>query len=112
MSAWYIMSAMGFYPVCPGTGVYIIGAPLFRRLRIQLDPVWHKGRTFTVMAPRNSAENPYVQSVQLNGKPLTRSWIRHEEITQGGELVFEMGPAPNEQWGSLAEDRPPDAMKL
>jgi predicted alpha-1,2-mannosidase len=108
MSAWYVMSALGFYPVCPGTNVYVIGSPLFTRATIRLDPQWHKGQTFTVIARGNSPTNFYVQSAKLNGTALHRPWIKHEEITAGGTLEFEMGPKPNLQWGAVL---PPDSMK-
>jgi predicted alpha-1,2-mannosidase len=100
MSAWYVMSALGFYPVCPGTNVYVIGSPLFTRATIRLDPHWHKGQTFTVIARDNSPTNFYVQSAKLNNKALDRPWIKHEEITAGGTLEFEMGPQPNSHWGT------------
>ncbi len=97
MSAWYILSAMGFHPVCPGNGRYELGSPLFDQVTIRLDPAYYPGGAFVVKAINNSAENIYVQSVSLNGQPLDRTYIFHDEIAQGGELVFEMGPAPNVQ---------------
>jgi predicted alpha-1,2-mannosidase len=111
MSAWYVMSALGFYPVCPGTNVYVIGSPLFTKATIRLDPRWHAGRSFTVIARGNSATNVYVQSAKLNGKALHRPWLKHEEIAAGGTLEFEMGPEPNLQWGTSASVLPPDSMK-
>ncbi len=110
MSAWYVMSALGFYPVCPGTTVYVLGSPLFPRTTIALDPQWHKGKSFSVIAHNNSAANFYVQSVKLNGTPLLRSWITHEEVTSGGVLEFEMGSQPNMAWGVRQEHRPPSAI--
>lgn len=106
MSAWYVMSALGFYPVCPGDNTYILGSPLFRRATVRLNPKWHTGRTFTVTARQNSEENVYVQEAKLNGKALSRAWITHEEITAGGLLEFTMGPEPNMRWGTAPEDRP------
>jgi predicted alpha-1,2-mannosidase len=111
MSAWYVMSTLGFYPVCPGTNVYVIGSPLFTKATIRLDPRWHAGKTFTVGARGNSASNFYVQSAKLNGKALHRAWLKHEEIAAGGTLEFEMGPEPNLQWGTSASVLPPDSMK-
>ena len=111
MSAWYVMSALGFYPVCPGTNVYVIGSPLFTKATIRLDPRWHAGQTFTVVARGNSATNFYVQSAKLNGNALHRPWLKHEEIAAGGTLEFEMGPEPNLQWGTSASVLPPDSMK-
>jgi predicted alpha-1,2-mannosidase len=107
MSAWYVLSALGFYPVCPGSSVYILGSPLFAKATIQLDPKWHKGRSFTVRAPCNSPTNCYVQSLSLNGKPLHRCWIRHEEITAGGVLEMKMGPQPNLALGADSSALPP-----
>ncbi len=101
LSSWYIFSSLGFYPVAPGSNRYIIGSPLFREAAIRLDG----GRTFTVKARNNSRENVYIQSATLNGKPYNRCWISHQEVAAGGELVFEMGPSPNRQWGT----QPPPA---
>jgi predicted alpha-1,2-mannosidase len=112
MSAWYVISALGFYPTCPGSNYYIIGSPLFERARIRLDRKWHKGSSFTVIARNNSENSPYIQSATLNGVPLLRSWITHEEIVSGGTLEFQMGPAANESWGSGAAHLPPDPMRL
>ncbi len=107
MSAWYILSAIGFHPVSPVDGIYIIGSPLFDRVSIRLDPHYYKGREFTVLARENSAQNIYIQSAKLNGKPLARAWITHAEIVQGGKLEFVMGPTPNKEWGSAADQLPP-----
>ena len=95
MSAWYIFSALGFYPVIPGQPVYALGSPLFNRASIRLEG----GRTFTVEALREDASDRYVQSAALNGKPLDRPWISHKEIVSGGLLRFQLGPKPNEKWG-------------
>ena len=101
MSAWYVFSAMGFYPVHPTAGVYVFGTPLCHEAVIHT-----VDRTdFKVVANNNSAENKYIQSVKLNGQPYTKSWISHEDIMKGGEIVFEMGPQPSE-FGSAREDRP------
>jgi predicted alpha-1,2-mannosidase len=100
MSAWYVMSALGFYPVCPGDNVYVLGSPLFGKAAIHLDSRWHRGTTFVIVAHGNSSANCYVQSVQLNGKPLQRAWITHAEITSGGILEFVMGSEPNFKWGT------------
>jgi predicted alpha-1,2-mannosidase len=100
MSAWYVMSALGFYPVCPGDNVYVLGSPLFGKAAIHLDSRWNRGTTFVIVAHGNSSANCYVQSVQLNGKPLQRAWITHAEITSGGILEFVMGSEPNFKWGT------------
>jgi len=107
MSAWYVFTALGFYPVDPSSGIYILGSPLFDKVTLKLDPNFAKGHTFTVIAKNNSAQNPYIQSATLNGQPLTRSWITHTEITSGGKLVLNMGPNPNKAFGSAQADRPP-----
>jgi len=107
ISAWYIFSAMGFYPVCPGDNTYILGSPLFKEVTLCLDEQRRKGKKFTVLAENQSADHPYVQSVRLNGKLLSRSWITHSEIVAGGSLLFVMGPEPNYEWGTKSEQLPP-----
>ena len=107
MSAWYILSAMGFHPVSPVDGVYVIGSPLFDRVTVRLDPRYYPGGAFTVVARNNSAQNVYVQSAKLNGQPLDRAWIRHAEIVRGGTLEFVMGSTPNRDWGAAPGQRPP-----
>jgi putative alpha-1,2-mannosidase len=107
MSAWYILSAIGFHPVSPVDGIYVIGSPLFDEVTIRLDPKFYRGKSFTVKVRNNSSENMYVQSATLNRQPLRRAWLRHEEIVNGGTLELTMGPKPNESWGSSAADLPP-----
>ncbi|MBT3193405.1 MAG: glycoside hydrolase family 92 protein [Verrucomicrobia bacterium] len=94
MSAWYVLAAMGIHPVCPGDGTYQITSPVFERIEIALDSEYHSGKTFTILARDNSAENIYIQAMTLNGEPLTRFWLSHEEITAGGILELKMGAAP------------------
>ena len=94
MSAWYVFSAMGFYPVNPVGGVYELGTPMFESLYLRLP----EGKTFSVLAPGVSVQAKYVQSVQLNGQPYTKSYITHEQIMQGGTLQFEMGSEPGKVW--------------
>jgi predicted alpha-1,2-mannosidase len=106
-SAWYVFTALGFYPVDPVSGDYILGSPLVDKATIQLDSKYAEGRSFTVTAKNNSPENIYIQSATLNGQPLTRSWISHAEITAGGKLVLTMGPTPNKEFGAATADRPP-----
>ena len=91
MSAWYIFSAMGFYPVHPADLQYQFGSPLVQEARIAVAP----GKVFTMKAPRASNENQYIQEVKLNGEPLNRSYITHQEIMDGGTLEFTMGSEPN-----------------
>jgi predicted alpha-1,2-mannosidase len=93
-SAWYVWSAMGLYPVDPASGDYVIGSPALDKATIHLDPKYATGKTFTITARHNSPNNIYIQTATLNGKPLTRNYITHEELTAGGELVLEMGPQP------------------
>ena len=107
MSAWYVLSALGLHPVSPADGIYLIGSPLFTRASVRLTPPYHRGTAFVVVAKNNSAENLYVQSASLNGKPLTRAWLRHAEIADGGILELAMGKEPNQKWGSAREDLPP-----
>ena len=110
MSAWYVFSALGFYPMNPDSGIYAIGSPVVSKAVLHLDRDKYHSHTFTVLAENNSAENIYIQSATLNGKPLNRAWLRHEEIIAGGELCFVMGPKPNPAWASAPEDRPPATM--
>ena len=93
MSSWYVMSALGLYPVTPGSSQYAIGSPLFRKATISLE----NGNTFTIVAENNSEANVYIQSATLNGEPFERSWIDHSELIAGGELHFVMGPEPNKE---------------
>ncbi len=95
LSSWYILSAMGIYPVAPGSTTYAIGSPSLGKITMTLD----KGKTFTIQAKNNSKENKYIQSATLNGKTFNRTWITHEEITKGGTLIFKMGDQPNKRWG-------------
>jgi putative alpha-1,2-mannosidase len=98
---------MGIYPVTPGETIYIIGSPLFGKATIDCG----KGKTFTIETQNNSSTNKYIQSATLNGKPISRTWISQKEITDGGTLVFKMGPEPNKKWGSKPEDAPPSMSK-
>ena len=110
MAAWYIFSALGFYPVNPDSDVFVIGSPVVNKAVIHLDQEKYHGHTFTVTAENNSADNIYIQSATLNDKPLTRPWITREELISGGTLSFVMGPNPNPEWGSASADRPPATM--
>jgi len=94
MSAWYVFSAMGFYPLNPASGEYVIGSPLFDKVEIQVSG---NGR-FVVEAIDNPTKNRYVQSAFLNGKLLNRPFITHQELTAGGQLTLQMGPKPNKRW--------------
>lgn len=102
MSSWYVLSAAGFYSVCPGTDQYVIGSPLFPEMTITLE----NGKQFVVEAEHNSPENVYIQSATLNGQPYTHNWISHADIMKGGVLHLVMGPKPALQRGGAVEDRP------
>lgn len=99
MSAWYIFSALGFYPVTPGSTLYAIGSPLFERATIMLKEGPYKKGPFTVVAKNQSPQNKYIQSATLNGKPLNEPFIRHADIAGGSTLTFVMGAQPNKKWG-------------
>ncbi len=102
MSSWYVLSAMGFYPVNPASGIYVIGSPALAKATIQLAG----GKTFTVTSNNASAKNVYIQSAKLNGKIYTKTYLMQSDLVKGGTLEFVMGPEPNKNWGSKAEDRP------
>jgi predicted alpha-1,2-mannosidase len=102
MSAWLTFTALGFYPVAPGSNEYVIGRPFVDKAVLNLP----NGRHFTIRAEQLTPANGYVGSVTLNGKPLARSFLRHEEIVAGGELVFRMQATPNTQWGQERTARP------
>ena len=94
MSAWYVFSAMGIYPVNPVSGEYEIGTPLFPEMRLHLN----NGKTFTVLAPNVSRENIYIQSVKVDGQPYDKSFITHQQIMEGATVEFVMGNEPGEIW--------------
>ncbi|MBU5440910.1 GH92 family glycosyl hydrolase [Paenibacillus sp. CECT 9249] len=102
MSAWYIFSAMGFYPLKMGSPEYAIGAPLFTKATIHLE----NGKDIVINAPNNSKENKYVQSLKLNGTEYTKNYIMHADLADGAVLDFDMGPSPNRDWGSGEADVP------
>jgi len=94
---------MGFYPVDPVSGNYIFGTPLFDHVTLELG----EGRQLEVVAHRSAPSDQYIQSVTFNGKPYTRSWFNHREITNGARIVFELGSQPNLEFGTRPEDIPP-----
>jgi predicted alpha-1,2-mannosidase len=106
-SSCFTLGVLGFYPVNPATGVYVIGSPLINRAKIN-NPA--TGTKFTIIAENNSADNCYIQSAKLNGKELARSWFTHGDIVSGGELYFRMGQKPNKEWASARADRPPSGL--
>lgn len=106
MSAWYVLSSMGFYSVNPANGMYVFGRPLFDEVNMKVSG----NKTFKIQTENNSAENIYIQSVSLNGKPYTKSFITHKNILKGGTLKFVMGGKPNIEFGKKDEDRPKSIM--
>jgi predicted alpha-1,2-mannosidase len=103
MSAWYVFSALGFYPVNPDNGIFMIGSPIFHKATIHL-----KGdKAFTVIAHNVSKQHKYIQSAKLNGKTYNKPYITYKNIIQGGTLEFQMGPKPNKQWGASSKSVPP-----
>lgn len=101
-SAWYVFSALGFYPVTPGVPQYVIGSPLFSAVTLQLPG----GKQLQINAGNNAANHPYIQQLQFNGKPHHNNWLDHLQLLQGGTLQFEMGAQPNTQWGNLPAQQP------
>ncbi len=101
MSSWYVLSAMGFYPVNPALGIYVLGSPAFDRITLRT----HGGKRFTVIAENNSEENIYIQSAELDGRPYPYSYIRHADLQRGGTLRLKMGPKPSD-FGSDPQHRP------
>jgi len=107
MSAFVVFSMMGFFPVTPGMPVYNIGSPVFDEVEIRLTG----GRTFTVKAHNNSAENTYIQRASFNGAPLGRPWFTHADVVSGRTLELTMGDRPNRKWGCRASDAPSSSLE-
>ena len=103
MSAWYIMSALGFYAVSPVSGTYILGSPLVDRAEVQLTA----GKTLKIEARRSDPGHVYVQSWTLNGVPQQKAWFHHSDIASGAEMVITLGPEPNRQFATTPESLPP-----
>ena len=101
-SAWYVFSALGFYPVCPGSGEYVLGAPLFKEAKVHFE----NGKTFTIKAQKNSKDNIYIKSAKLNGRKYTKNYLEHSNIQKGGSIAFDMNDKPNQSWGTSASDAP------
>jgi len=101
-SAWYVISAMGLYSVCPGTDQYVIGSPVFPKMKVHLE----NGKTLIIEAKNNALKNPYIQSATINGKTFTRNWLTYQELMKGGKIRYEMGDKPNMLRGIEIEDRP------
>ena len=101
-SAWYVFSAMGFYPVCPGSNQYVLGVPYFDKLTLHLE----NGKSLTVTAKGNSDDTRYVNAMTLNGVTYNHNYLTHDAVMNGGNIVFDMSKTPNTQRGTLAEDVP------
>jgi predicted alpha-1,2-mannosidase len=101
-SAWYVFSALGFYPVCPGTDQYVMGAPLFKKTTLQME----NGKTLVINAPENSNQNKYIKNMTFNGKPYTKNYLVQEDLLNGGEINIEMSDTPNKNRGVNQEDFP------
>jgi len=106
MSAWYVFSAMGFYPVCPGRPYYVLGSPLFEECEIDVA----SGKTFRIVAHDVSSMNKYIQSATLNGEPSSKPWFSHSTLMRGGTLTLQMGSEPNKNWGASQSAAPPEEM--
>ena len=106
MSAWYVFSALGFYPVCPGDPNYVIGSPVFNKSILHLE----NGKTFTITARDNGPQEYYIQSADLNGEPFDKTYLNQKQIENGGELSFQMGSFPNYHWGVGPDSAPPSAI--
>lgn len=106
MSSWYVFSAMGFYPVTPGTTQYLIGSPLFDKATITLPD----GKKFVIDAKKNGPQRPYIDRAEMNGKEFNRTWLEHSDIMAGGNLEFEMTSAPNYKRATDPDARPGSAM--
>ena len=102
MSAWYVLSAMGFYPVCPGSNQYIIGSPVFDKVTINLE----NGKQFIIICKNQGAENVYIKSAKLNGVQYSKSYFTYNDFKNGGTLEFVMSNLPDKKWGSKEEDMP------
>ena len=101
-SAWYVFSALGFYPVCPGSDQYILGAPLFKKATIYLE----NGKDIVISAPENSDKNIYIDAMRVNGRDYTRNYLLHSELVNGSEVEIKMSDVPNMQRGTFEEDFP------
>lgn len=108
LTSFVVFSSIGFYPVTPGFPVYNIGSPLFSDIKVNVG----NGKFFHIVAKNCSEENKYIQSATLNGKPLKRPWITHEEVKNGATLVLNMGSRPNKEWGAAVGNEPPSAPQL
>jgi putative alpha-1,2-mannosidase len=102
MSAWYVFNILGFYPVCPVNEQYLIGSPCAKAATVHLS----NGKSIDMRALNYSDENVYIQSMMLNGKNWNQTYIPFEEISDGAEIIYQMGSTPNKKWGSAENSRP------
>ncbi len=107
MSAWYILSALGFYPVSPTSGAYVLGSPVVDKATIRLP----QGKTFVINVQNNGPQNPYIQSAKLNGQDYPNTYLLHRDIVAGGTLQLTMGPQPNRTFGAAPANRPQEVYK-
>jgi predicted alpha-1,2-mannosidase len=101
-SAWYVFTAMGFYPVAPATDEYVIGAPLFKKITVELE----NGKTISIEAPKNGKDNRYVRSIDLNGKSYSKNYFKYDELMKGAKINFDMSAEPNKKRGTRSSDFP------
>lgn len=101
-SAWYVFSAMGMYPVAPGTDEYVLGSPLFKKIILKLE----NGKTFTISAPNNTSETRYIEEATLNGKNYSKNFLKYNAVMDGGNLSFKMSSEPNKHRGTAEDDAP------
>ena len=101
-SAWYVFSALGFYPVTPGTDQYVFGSPLFNKVTLNFE----NGKKLVIEAPDNSRENIYVKDIRLNGKKIKNNFITHSELQKGGTMIFRMRAEPEMSRGTNEESFP------
>ncbi len=107
MSAWYVWSAMGFYPANPANGAYVMGSPVFDTVDLTVG----NGKHFRIQVKNNGPKNLYIQKMKLNGKPYTKNYLLHKDVVKGGNLEIEMGSKPSSSWGTRPEDRATSAVK-
>lgn len=101
-SAWYVFTALGFYPVCPGSNEYVLGAPLFKKATLHLE----NEKDLIINAPDNNNENIYIQSMSIDGKNYTKNYLKHSDIINGGVIDYKMNNQPNKSRGITDEDFP------
>lgn len=101
-SAWYVFSALGFYPVCPGSNQYVLGTPYFKNVKLHLEG----GKTLDITAQNCSTENKYIQTMTLNGATYDKNYITYNDVMQGGSILFNMGATPNKQRGTKPDAAP------